>query len=78
MSPLTEKRFRLNASQTAKGLWQLDCTIELSEDHVTISPDTDKGDVKSIPLGEKLLLIIQETEKAFKTDGRKLVGELNE
>ena len=78
MNPLIEKRYRINATQTAKGLWYFDATIEVNEDHVTISPDTDKGDVKSIPLGEKLLSIIQETEKAFKADGRKMVGALDE
>ena len=32
---MTEKRIRVNAKQTAKGLWYLDVTVEVSGEEVT-------------------------------------------
>lgn len=72
----TEPRFRINAKQTAKNLWQLDGTVEYKSDHIEISnhPD-DVGNTAHNHLGLQLLSLIQETEKHFKADGRKMVGD---
>lgn len=70
-----EPRYRINASQTAKGYWQLDATIEDSKDRLVISDKQDVADIETISLGEKLLEIIKQTEDAFRRDGRKLAGD---
>jgi len=57
---LTEKRTRVNAKATAKGLWQLDVTVELNGTEVE-HPDV---------LGE-----IIHQEKLFRDDNRKMVGD---
>ncbi len=58
MSEQIAPRYRINAKQTAKGLWYLDATAELS------SPDEAP---------EALLKMLQKTEKMFTKDGRILV-----
>lgn len=73
-----EPRYRINASQSAKGYWQLDATIEDSKDRLVISDSKDIADIETISLGEKLLQIIKETEEAFRKDGRKLAGDAKE
>lgn len=60
-----EKRIRVNAKSTAKGIWCLDVTVEVTGEDVT-THDVD------------VLKIIQEKEKEFREDGRKLAGESNE
>ena len=76
MSFSENPRFRINAKQTAKNLWQLDATVEYKNDKIKIStnPD-DTGDEIITPLGVQLLSLIKETEKAFRTDGRVFVGD---
>lgn len=72
-----ESRFRINAKQTAKGLWQFDATCENSSDKVSLPLSAeDVGNVKTVELGVKLLSIIKEAEKAFRDDGRHLVGDI--
>ena len=71
---LNEKRFRINASQTAKGLWYFDATIEMGEDQIKIQDESDVGKIENQSLGGKLLQLIKQTEKAFTEDGKKLVG----
>lgn len=73
-----EPRYRINASQSAKGYWQLDATIEDSKDRLVISDKQDIADTETISLGEKLLQLVKETEKAFRADGRKLAGDAKE
>ena len=48
----TEKRIRVNAKSTAKGIWCLDVTVEVTGEDVTIQ-DVD------------VLKVIQEKEKEF-------------
>ena len=59
---MNEKRIRVNAKSTAKGIWSLDITVEVSSEAVTAA-DVD------------VLKIIQEKEKEFREDGRKLAGD---
>ncbi len=60
---MTEKRIRVNAKETAKGLWYLDVTVEVSGEDVT----ADSVDI---------LKVIQAKEKEFHDDGRKLVNDI--
>jgi len=62
---MTEKRIRVNAKTTTKGIWSLDVTVEISGADVSAS-DVD------------VLKIIQEKEKEFRDDGRILAGDSNE
>ena len=55
-----EKRIRVNAKVTSKGLWQLDVTVEVTDENVT------GADIN-------ILEIIKEKEKEFAADGRKMV-----
>ena len=61
---MTEKRIRVNAKSTSKGIWSLDVTIEISGEKIDTHPDV---------LGE-----IKYQEDLFRTDGRTLAGENNE
>ena len=72
-----QPRYRINAKQTAKGLWQLDCTVELGEDHVIESKENPKdwGDATKVLIGQKLLAIVKETEAQFRADGKKIAGD---
>jgi len=76
--PDPEPRFRLAVKQTAKNLWQIDATLEFKSDkierHVN---DNDKADIVKEPLGLRLLSMIKEAEKAFRGDGRMLIGDEN-
>ena len=77
MSFSDDPRFRVNAKQTAKNLWQLDCTLEYKSDNIQVKPEIGQ-DPKSETLGIRLLSAIKETEKAFRDDGRKFVGDKEE
>ena len=72
-----QPRYRINAKQTAKGLWQLDCTVELGEDHLIESKENpkDMGDSTKVLIGQKLLAIVKEAETQFRADGKKMVGD---
>jgi len=59
---MTEKRIRVNAKSTSKGIWALDVTVEISGE------DVSGADVN-------VLEIIQAKEKEFRDDGRKLAGD---
>ena len=59
---MTEKRIRVNAKQTAKGLWQLDITVEISGTELT----NEHPDV----LGE-----IIHQEKILRDIGKKLAED---
>lgn len=71
-----EPRFRLNVKQTAKNLYHSEVTVEYKSDKIrrTTNPD-DPGDVVITTLGAMALSLIKETEKAFREDGRKFVGD---
>jgi hypothetical protein len=72
----TEPRFRINTKQTAKNYWQLDVTGEYKSDYIEISnnPD-DPGDTVRTHLGLQVLSLIKETERHFREDGRRMVGD---
>ncbi len=76
----TEPRFRINAKQTAKGLWYFDATVEYRSDKISRSTsEADSGKTVSEPLGLRLLSMIKEAEDAFMKDGRETVnGEILE
>jgi len=76
MSFSGEPRFRISAKQTAKNMWQIDATAEYKSDKIMIQ-ETQNGKIEPItgPLGLRLLSLIKETEKAFREDGRKIVGD---
>jgi len=72
-----EPRFRINAKQTAKNLWQFDATCENHEDTITVPlSEDDVANVEKVKLGVKLLSIIKEAEKAFREDNKKLVSDI--
>ena len=75
-----DPRFRINAKQTAKGLWYFDATVEYKSDKISRSTsEADSADTISEPLGLRLLSMIKETEQAFNEDGRETVnGEVLE
>lgn len=62
---MTEKRIRVNAKSTAKGVWTLDVTVEVNGEEVS-GADAD------------VLAIIKEKEKEFQEDNRKMAGETDE
>ena len=72
-----QPRYRINAKQTAKGLWQLDCTVELGCDSLVESKrdPEDMGDSVELGIGQKLLAVIKETETAFRADGKLMAGD---
>jgi hypothetical protein len=58
-----EQRKRINAKQTAAGLWQIDATVEWTGseiDNQTIAADQ--------------LALVKAVETAYRIDGRKLAG----
>lgn len=72
----SEPRFRINAKQTAKGVWYFDATVEYKSDKISrSSSEADAGATITEPLGLRLLSMIKETEKSFKEDGRKLTED---
>lgn len=76
MSFSEEPRFRISAKQTAKNYWQLDATAEYKSEKIEISTDPkDPGNTVTTHLGLRLLSLIKETEKEFRNDGRKIVGD---
>ena len=67
-------RFRLNAKQTAKGMWYFDATIEVfGVDHLNLHKTEDEGDVRKQSIGERLQAIIADAEHHFVKNGRPLV-----
>jgi len=66
-------RQRLNVTQTAKGLHQIECTVEIVN-----GSSTDPKDVAvkiDFDLPQKTLELIKTMEKKLKDDGRKLVTD---
>jgi len=70
-----EPRIRLNAKQTAKGLWSFDATVEYHEETIKVSDEKDAAVVTDVTLGQKLLQQVNSAIKAFKDDGKKLVTD---
>ena len=77
MSLQVEPRFRVSAKQTAKNYWQLDATAEYKDTHMKRSANdpTEIGKEEDVTLALQLLSVIKDTEKAFREDGRKIVGD---
>jgi len=76
MSFNEEPRFRISAKQTAKNFWQIDATVEYKSDKIKMCIDSkDSALVAHETLGLRLLSLIKETEKEFRNDGRKIVGD---
>jgi len=76
MSFSEEPRFRISVKQTAKNFWQIDATVEYKSDKIKRSTNpTDQGDEITETLGLRLLSLIKETEKEFRADERKIVGD---
>jgi hypothetical protein len=69
-----DPRFRISTKQTAKNFWQIDATVEYKSDKISMSPQVGKDTVQTT-LGLRLLSLIKETEKEFRADGRKIVGD---
>ena len=69
-----EPRFRISVKQTAKNLWQVDATLEYKSDKISLEALAGQ-DTKMQSLGLRLLSMIKETEKEFRADGRKIVGD---
>ena len=76
MSFAEEPRFRISAKQNAKNFWQLDGTVEYKSDKIQVSTNpNDSGQTAYNTLGLQLLSLIKETEKEFRADKRKIVGD---
>ena len=76
--PETGARFRINSTQSVKGIWTLSGTVEYKSDAYIYRPDkNDEGNTKTVPLGAKLLSLIKDTEKIFRLDGRVMAGDGN-
>jgi len=76
MSISEDPRFRISAKQTAKNFWQIDATVEYKADKIKRSTNpTDQADEITETLGLRLLSLIKETEKEFRADNRKIVGD---
>lgn len=70
-----QPRIRINASQTAKNFWQIEATVEMESDWIKVANEQDVANTENQHIGHKLLSVIKETEKAFRADGRKIVGD---
>jgi len=76
MSFSEEPRFRISAKQTAKNFWQIDATVEYKSDKIKISTNPNDASITvNNSLGLQLLSLIKETEKEFRKDGRKIIGD---
>ena len=76
--PETGARYRLNAKQSVKNIWTLDCTIEYKDDTYKHRPNpNDEADIQIMPLGAKLLAVIKAAEHEFRVDRRILAGDNN-
>jgi hypothetical protein len=60
-----EQRKRVNASQSAKGVWKIEATVEITDSVPTPAQD----------IARAILDLIKKTEAAFVADGRKLAGK---
>ena len=77
MSFSDEPRFRISVKQNSKNQWALDGTTEYKSDKIKRSSNPeDPGDEITEPLGLRLLSLIKETEKAFRADGRVIIGDV--
>ena len=73
---MTETRYRVNAKSTTKGIWTLDVTVELPDSSLNRNIDESNSDImEKNTIGEELLRIIKNTERAFVADGRRLAGD---
>ena len=69
-------RYRLNAKQTAKGVWQLDITVEREILEATRSLDkTDAGNVETETMGDTLLRIIHDAEAKLVLANKEIAGK---
>ena len=68
-------RLRVSTKQTAKNYWQLDATLEYKSDKITLPPTVGQ-DPEIQSLGLRLLSLINEAEKEFRSDGRKIIGDV--
>lgn len=74
MSISEDPRFRISVKQTAKNFWQIDATVEYKSEKISMEAQKGQDTVKTT-LGLRLLSLIKETEKEFRADGRKIVGD---
>ena len=76
MSFNEEPRFRISAKQTAKNFWQIDATVEYKSDKIKVSTNPNDASITvNNSLGLQLLSLIKETEKEFRADNRKIIGD---
>lgn len=73
----SEPRFRINASQSTKGVWSFNATVEHRAETIELSNDPkDTGNTVNSTLGLRLLSLIKETEKEFRADNRTLASDV--
>lgn len=60
-----EQRKRVNAKQTAKGEWQIDCTVEI----------TDETIVSNDFISKESIDLVKAVEHQFTADGRRIAGD---
>jgi len=76
MSFHEEPRFRINVRQNAKNQWAFEATLEFKSDKIKRSTNpNDQADEVTETLGLRLLSLIKETEKEFRADGRRIIGD---
>ena len=69
-------RLRTSAKQDAKNRWSINATVEFSNDIFNVVENKDDvADITQITIGDKLLALINDAEKKFRADGRKIVGD---
>ena len=73
--PDSNARYRLNAKQSAKGVWQLDITVErdaIEKPHT--NDPKDAGNVSTETLADTLLRIITDAEAKLHATGRPIAA----
>ncbi|MCY4489989.1 MAG: hypothetical protein OXC46_00825 [Thaumarchaeota archaeon] len=61
-----ESRYRLNAKQSAKGIWQLDITVERETTEAKRSLDQhDVGNTETETMADTMIRIIKDAEVKF-------------
>ena len=70
---LGESRYRLNAKQSAKGIWQLDITVERETTEAKHSLDQhDAGNTVTETMADTMLRIIKDAEIKFANNGKQI------
>ena len=71
-----DARIRVNAAQTARGLWQINVTVEYDGPYIKVSEDhDDEGNIQWLTHSEVVIRKIKEMERELRSAGKRLVGD---